>query len=387
MSRRLPIRHNLEFYRKRAKKLLRQYRADEEAAAIRIRSVSNRLHGGLSDAQRVVAREAGFGSWAQLKESVASAPVHGGAQSPDVESDRHRAKSSQPKQRYEDNLDVQRWLKGSDAETGGGFHSPFVEGQRDRDWIISSLGMFYASGLIRDVVGVVKSGKEATVYRCTGQKDGEYLAAKIFRPRMFRSLQNDAIYRQNRDAGRDLRSRRAMDKMSTHGRATRMESWIRFEFDTHKRFYDAGVAVPEPVDSYGNAILMEFIGDGEEPAPLLNQVELESAAAEPLFGELIRSIELMVGCDRVHADLSPFNILYRQGQAIVIDFAQAVDAGSGPDVFRLLVRDIENVATYFAKYGVAADPEQIAFGMWSRHLGPERAMSAGHEPDGGCALR
>jgi len=46
----------------------------------------------------------------------------------------------------------------------------------------------------------VKGGKEATVYCCaahpaTGQ---DLLAAKVYRPRIFRQLRNDARYRQGR---------------------------------------------------------------------------------------------------------------------------------------------------------------------------------------------
>ena len=227
-------------------------------------------------------------------------------------------------------------------------------------------------------MGVVKSGKEATVYRCTGQEDGEYLAAKVYRPRMFRSLKNDAVYRENRKVEKDRRLQKAMDKMSRRGRAFRMETWIRFEFDAHKRFYNAGVAVPEPVDSYGNAILMEYIGDEQEPAPILNHVELDPSNAEPLFNELIRNIELMLSCDRVHADLSAFNVMYWREKAIIIDFAQAVDARSGPEVFKLLSRDVENIAKYFAKNGISADPEYITFGMWSRYLQDERGISAAY---------
>jgi ankyrin repeat protein len=72
---------NLEQQRKRAKDLLRAYRKSEPAAAARFREhlpsaagLSDTLVFGLgctlSDAQLVVAREAGFGSWPKLKQAV-----------------------------------------------------------------------------------------------------------------------------------------------------------------------------------------------------------------------------------------------------------------------------------------------------------------------------
>ena len=62
------------------------------------------------------------------------------------------------------------------------------------------LGHQLEQGLITDVVAIVKGGKEASVYRCqahpaTGMK---WLAAKVYRPRKFRNLRNDKMYRQGR---------------------------------------------------------------------------------------------------------------------------------------------------------------------------------------------
>ncbi len=123
-----------------------------------------------------------------------------------------------------------------------------------------------------------------------------------------------------------------------------------------------------PVDTYGNAILMEFIGDEERPAPMLRHVSIAPSEARPLFDRLLRNIELMLAYDRVHADLSPFNVLYWRGRPTIIDFAQAVDARSGQDLLQLLLRDVDHIAGYFARNGVAADPQSIAHDMWSRYI-------------------
>jgi hypothetical protein len=68
---RLPVRPSLEQLRKRAKDLLRAYRAGDTVAAERFRAVSQRLEAiTLTDAQFVVAREHGFESWAKLKHHI-----------------------------------------------------------------------------------------------------------------------------------------------------------------------------------------------------------------------------------------------------------------------------------------------------------------------------
>jgi len=54
----------------------------------------------------------------------------------------------------------------------------------------------------------------------------------------------------------------------------------------------------------------------------------------------------------VHGDLSAYNILWWQGEAIIIDFPQSVDLYKNPNAPRLLARDLQNLVRYFSKQGV-----------------------------------
>jgi RIO kinase 1 len=295
-------------------------------------------------------------------------------------------KPGQEKTSYESSVDVQRWLQDQSLEGGSKpeFTPTFLAGQRDRLWVLSSLAQFYEQDLITDVLRVVKSGKEATVYCCAADpKTGrELLAAKVYRPRMFRSLKNDVIYRQNR-AVRDERGRvvrgdrgwRGASKNTERGRAAKITNWIEYEFKTQRLLYEAGADVPCPLAQIGNAVLMDYIGDAEEAAPLLREVDVPREEAQPLFDAILRNIELFLLCDCIHGDLSEYNILYWQGAgapasgAMIIDFAQAVDPRyNQEDVFDLLARDIARVCRYFARYGVEADAEALAIDLWTRYL-------------------
>ncbi len=288
----------------------------------------------------------------------------------------------QPTQKtsYERSADVQRWLEEQSLEGGGKpeFSPTFLAGQRDRLWVLSSLAQFYEQDLITDVLRMVKSGKEATVYCCAADPatSRELLAAKVYRPRMFRSLKNDVVYRKSR-AVRDERGRvvrgdrgwRGASKKTERGRAAKVTNWITHEFETQRRIYEAGADVPYPLAQIGNAVLMEYVGDEEEAAPLLREVDLPREEAEPLFKTILRNIELFLDCDRVHGDLSEYNILYWQGKATIIDFAQAVDPRyNSDDVFSLLARDVERVCRYFARYGICAEPEALSLDLWTRYL-------------------
>ncbi|HEX5156007.1 MAG TPA: RIO1 family regulatory kinase/ATPase, partial [Ktedonobacterales bacterium] len=274
---------------------------------------------------------------------------------------------------YEANADVQRWLREQEAERAGTkppFNPSFLAHQRDRPWVLSSLETFYEDDLITDVLAMVKSGKEATVYCCAAHPSTglDYVAAKVYRPRMFRSLRNDAVYRASRpqvDAkgreGRGAKRWNATAKETERGRAAKINAWIRYEYETQRLLYDAGADAPRPLAQSGNAVLMEYIG-GEPgtPAPLLREVTLGREEATPLFERVMRNIELWLMCDRVHGDLSAYNMLYWDGAITIIDFAQAVDPRYNPAVGDLLARDIARVCRYFARFGVEADAAMLA---------------------------
>ena len=106
----------------------------------------------------------------------------------------------------------------------------------EQEQLLSSLDSFLDQNLIRDVMEIVRGGKEATVLRCRAgsNKGPEFYAAKVYRPRRFRNLRNDKIYREGRpiltEGGRavkktDSRLMRAVGKKTAFGvPATRTSS-------------------------------------------------------------------------------------------------------------------------------------------------------------------
>ncbi len=234
---------------------------------------------------------------------------------------------------------------------------------------VSCLEAFVAEGLITDVLETVKSGKEATVYCCRASPlaGGGLLAAKVYRRREFRSFKRDAVYRQGRVI-LDARFRRAVAKKTRCGRAVQSGMWVAGEFETLKLLHQAGADVPAPVAQAGSAILMEYVGGPQLPAPALSSLRLAEQEARKLLDRLLQNVELFLACDRVHADLSAFNILYWQGTAKIIDFPQAVDPRFNPDAYALLRRDLENLCRYFARCGVTADAARLAERLWHRFV-------------------
>jgi RIO kinase 1 len=234
------------------------------------------------------------------------------------------------------------------------------------------LDPFLAEGLITEVIGELKSGKEGTAYCCRAHPSTgyEFLAAKIFRPRDHRTFRNDAVYREGVVIlnGHD---RRAARKKTDWGREFQFGSWMAHEYETLAALHDAGADVPGPLRLAGTAMLMEYVGDAAGAAPLLQAVTLEQEEVRPLFDRILGNIELFLRLNVVHGDLSAYNILYHRGAVTIIDFPQAVDPRSNGNALDLLTRDLHNVARYFGRYGVRCDPDRMARHLWGRFLRAE----------------
>ncbi len=208
-----------------------------------------------------------------------------------------------------------------------------------------------------------------------------YLAAKVYRPRRFRQLKKDHIYREGRDRldedGNvviDDGMNHAMNKRTGYGLQLLHTSWIEHEVQTLRILHQAGADVPRPLASGQNAILMDFIGGPDLPAPTLNTVDLEAAEARRLFDRTLHNIELMLAHDRIHGDLSAYNILYWEGAITLIDFPQAISPGQNRNAFSIFQRDITRICDYFTRQGVTANPDVLAVNLWrarGRRLTPD----------------
>ncbi|MCK6439928.1 MAG: serine protein kinase RIO [Planctomycetes bacterium] len=230
----------------------------------------------------------------------------------------------------------------------------------------SELEEFYSEGMITGVVEQLTSGKEATAYVCrAGRKlGGGLVAAKVYKNHRHRSFKNDGVYQMGRNIpGGSLR--KAIELRNDVGREAQATLWVSAEFDTINKLMNAGADVPRLLGQSGRVILMEYIGDMAGAAPKLGDVRLEREEAVRLFNDVVWNIETMLRNDVIHGDLSPFNILYHKGRAVIIDFPQAVDPRFNTMARELLRRDIENICRYFTRMGVVTNGQGILHRLWS----------------------
>ncbi len=233
-----------------------------------------------------------------------------------------------------------------------------------------SLDGFLNDGHLSEVLHVIEGGKEGIVYCCRGGPlaGAELVAAKVYHPLHRRKFRNDAAYQYDRLRGPAVRRERlAMSKKTSFGRSVQYGNWLGSEFETLQMLHQAGADVPLPIALGEGAVLMEYIGDENHAAPRLAQTELASGEARPLFERIMNNVALWLDLDRIHGDLSPYNILYWSGAITIIDFPQAIDSRFNQNARDLLQRDIANVCRYFERYGISGDPDRIATRMWNSY--------------------
>lgn len=202
-------------------------------------------------------------------------------------------------------------------------------------------------GSINKIHGSISTGKEANVY--TGEDaEGTPIAVKVYR---MSTAESD--WMREYIVG-DPRFKRVSKRTRSL-----IPQWAMKEYKNLKRYHEAGVRVPRPIDLERNVLVMEFVGNIDEgiPAPLLRNVQIPS----PLdtFNEIINMIESgYKDAGLVHGDLSEYNILWSDGP-VFIDVSQAVLVGHERST-KYLLRDIQNITNYFRRLGVEAeDPETI----------------------------
>jgi RIO kinase 1 len=234
-----------------------------------------------------------------------------------------------------------------------------------------SLQNLFELGFITDLVGELKSGKEATVYLARGPQG--LLAAKIYRDREVRSFKNDLVYKHQREVPKSHRKK-------IHEQASRLEIskeqayWIYFEYTQLWQLYEAGISVPKPaigpgindIARAGRVVLMEFIGDETLSAPRLSDAKLNKDDAEQAWQQSVENLVKIVQLGKVHSDYSTYNLLWWQGNVYVIDVPQMVELEKNRHAQELLERDVNSLCVSFHRHDIYKDPAELLLEVKAR---------------------
>jgi len=206
---------------------------------------------------------------------------------------------------------------------------------------------FNSKNLYFEVLNVVKSGKEAVVYRVSINND--LYALKLYKNVKVRSFKNTQEYVANKYI-RSPNLRRAVALKNAIGTEFMQKGWVKREFVMLSKLYDTGCNIPKPVAFSNNALIMEFVGDKNQPAPNLKNVEFTPDQAKESFELVLENMRRFIDCGIVHSDLSEYNILWWENMPFIIDFPQSVHIKENPNAREMLKRDVHNVCKFFGRF-------------------------------------
>ncbi|HWO24485.1 MAG TPA: RIO1 family regulatory kinase/ATPase [Kofleriaceae bacterium] len=236
------------------------------------------------------------------------------------------------------------------------------------------LDVLLADGIIDEVLGRLKSGKEADISLV--RRGEAVIAAKVYKDRATRSFKNNSDYKEGRKV-RNSRTQRAIEGGSRFGRDAAEQAWKNAEVNALYKLVGSGVRVPKPVMFYEGVLLMDLVCDAEgRPAPRLIDVTIERDAAIGIFADLVAQIISMLCCDLIHGDLSPYNILAAADGPTIIDFPQVVSAVHSSRAEFFFLRDFDNIVRFLAGFDPSlavhtADGRAIWRAYVSRELTPQ----------------
>lgn len=218
-------------------------------------------------------------------------------------------------------------------------------------------------GIIDEVLGQVRSGKEADVFLV--RLGDETRCAKVYKDSSHRSFKQAASYQEGRRI-QNSRSARALSKRSAFGQKEAETNWITAEVQALNALSAAGVRVPKPYGFFDGVLVMELIVDESgDVAPRLDDVSLSPETARDYHQEMIRQIVLMLCAGIIHGDLSEFNVLVDSRGPVIIDLPQAVNAAGNNNAQTMFARDVDNMARYFGRFAPELLKGRYAKEIWS----------------------
>jgi RIO kinase 1 len=248
----------------------------------------------------------------------------------------------------------------------------------------SGLEHLLSEGIVSEVVGRLKSGKEADVYAVNF--GGRVVAAKVYKDRAHRNFKNNAAYQEGRSV-RNSRSQRAMGRKTSFGVATAEAAWKTAEADALYKLHAAEVRVPTPVLFLEGVLLMELVlDDGGEPAPRLIDAPLTVEQANAAYHDMLTQLVRILACDLIHGDLSPYNVLWAAKGPTIIDFPQIISASHNSSSEAFFLRDARNILGYLASIdrslqARSGDAMEIWRAYVRRELTPEFLPVGRSRPD------
>ncbi|MAE78697.1 MAG: serine protein kinase RIO [Euryarchaeota archaeon] len=219
---------------------------------------------------------------------------------------------------------------------------------------LMSLYKLMKGGTIDTLDFPIARGKEAHVFHAT-DIDGKVVAVKIFHTsnavfkNLIQYIEGDRRFGGLRRRHRDL-----------------VDIWVRKEHRNLSRLWRWGLNVPRPLGIHKNVLVMEYLGTPESASPKLREVEIENT--EEVYNDLLEFLAICwQKAELVHGDFSPYNILWHEQKAVVIDVGQAV-IQTHPKAQEFLVRDVTRLVEWGNKNGIQTTLAEAMYEVLNMNL-------------------
>ena len=195
-----------------------------------------------------------------------------------------------------------------------------------------------SDGFIDTMMGIISTGKEANIF-LGKSSSGESIAIKVYRmetsnfQHMYKYITGDRRF-----------------SAIKHNKMDIVITWAKKEFKNLELAYNAGVRVPKPIICRRNVLIMEFIGENDNSAPIAKNCPPKEP--KMWLQKVLNTItDLYQKAGLIHGDLSEYNILNYDEEPVFIDMGQAVliDSLLAEELLR---NDIKNILNWFKKLGV-----------------------------------
>lgn len=201
-----------------------------------------------------------------------------------------------------------------------------------------------AQGHFDELLNLISLGKEGNVF--LAKKDDGFVCVKIYRlqtcdfNKMYDYLKFDPKY-----IGLAKRRREVIF------------AWAQKEYRNLLELYENRIKCPKPITYMNHVVVMEFIGDedGNPAKPLIKDYPEDG---EDFYNQVKKYMLKLHKSKIVHGDLSEYNILNKDGKAIIIDVSQSTGQKNF-NYYEYLRRDCKNVARFFRKLGVETTEDDL----------------------------
>ncbi|MEM3712759.1 MAG: serine protein kinase RIO [Thermoproteota archaeon] len=194
-------------------------------------------------------------------------------------------------------------------------------------------------GVLKEFNGEISSGKESKVFHAIARSNIE-AAVKIYltvnteiRRMMLKYIIGDRRFEKVKSDSRSL-----------------VYTWAKKEYANLDTLYNVGLPVPRPILVQKNILIMKFIGENGQRAPLLKELltlDNPNETYEQIIDFVVKSYSK---ARLIHADLSEYNVMIWNGKPFIIDVSQAVPV-THPLAEEFLKRDVENINRFFMRRG------------------------------------